>query len=433
MTQRERDRLVALKKAKKKLITQKQAGEEIGVSERQVRRMLKGLRERGDRSVVHGLRGRRSNRKVSTEVRKQIVEILSAEVYRGFGPTLASEYLTKKHGIQMGREALRQLMSEAKLWRPKRRKRVEIHQWRERKARFGEMIQWDTSDHDWLEGRGEKLYLIHMIDDATSRLVARFVRHDSTEENLKLLCTWLERYGRPLAFYTDKASLFRTTEKRRRDRPGEDMDAVEMPPTQIGRALRELQIAGKLAHSPQAKGRVERSFQTAQDRLVKGMRVEGVRTIEQANAYLKREFLPWWEQNCTVQPASTDDAHRALGREHSLVSALSLVQHRKVMNDHTFRFRRKLYRIDQQDVVAGLRGALVRIEKHLDGTMAVRFQGKPLRFVECTLAETVRTSAQPKQVGAATEKPGRKWMQSFTVKDVPSWREIYRSGALNRI
>jgi transposase len=147
-TQRERDRLVALKKAKKKLITQKQAAEEIGVSERRVRRMLRELRQRGDRSVVHGLRGKRSNRRISAESRQQMVEILSTEVYRGFGPTLASEYLRKKHGIQVGREALRKLMSEAKLWRPKSRKMAEIHEWRERKARLGELVQWDTSEHD---------------------------------------------------------------------------------------------------------------------------------------------------------------------------------------------------------------------------------------------------------------------------------------------
>src|SRR5262249_5233057 len=148
------------------------------------------------------------------------------------------------------------------------------------------LVQWDTSDHDWLEGRGEKLYLIAMIDDATSRLFGRFVRSDSTEENMKLLWSYLERFGRPLASYTDKARMFRTAEKRKRDERGVDEDAVEMPPTQIGRALRELGITWIAAHSPQAKGRVERNFGTAQDRLVKGMRVAGVTTIEQANAYL---------------------------------------------------------------------------------------------------------------------------------------------------
>ena len=151
-------------------------------------------------------------------------------------------------------------------------------------------MQWDTSEHDWLEGRGEKLYLIAMIDDATSRLFARFVRHDSTEENMKLLWSYLEKFGRPLSFYTDKASLFQTAEKRKRDEPGVEKDPVEMPPTQIGRALRELGITWIAAHSPQAKGRVERNFGTAQDRLVKGMRVAGVKTIEQANEYLTQRL-----------------------------------------------------------------------------------------------------------------------------------------------
>ena len=163
-----------------------------------------------------------------------------------------------------------------------------MHVWRPRRSRCGELVQWDTSEHDWLEGRGEKLYLIAMIDDATSRLFARFVRHDSTEENMRLLWSYLEKFGRPVAFYTDKASLFRTAEKRKRDEPGVDKDPVEMPPTQIGRGLRELGITWIAAHSPQAKGRVERNFETAQDRLVKGMRVAGVKTLEQANQYLEQ-------------------------------------------------------------------------------------------------------------------------------------------------
>jgi len=203
------------------------------------------------------------------------IRILSREVYRGFGPTLASEYLSQRHQIHIGREALRKLMIEAGLWRGQQRQPEEIHAWRPRRSSRGEMVQWDTSEHEWLEGRGPKLYLIHMIDDATSELTARFVEHDSTEENMRLLWSYLERHGRPVSFYTDKASLFHTAEKRRRDRPGELVDAVQMPPTQIGRALRELGIAWIAAHSPQAKGRVERSFQTAQDRLVKGLRVAG--------------------------------------------------------------------------------------------------------------------------------------------------------------
>src|SRR5690348_13002709 len=200
------------------------------------------------------------------------------------------------------------------LWRARGQKVEKVHQWRPRRSRFGELVQWDTSEHEWLEGRGEKLYLIAMVDDATSRLCARFVRHDSTEENMKLLWSYLEKYGRPVAFYTDKASLFQTAEKRKRDEPGVEKDPVEMPPTQIGRALRELDITWIAAHSPQAKGRVERNFATAQDRLVKGMRVAGVKTIEEANRYLAEDYLVWWERELTVEPASADDAHRPLGR-----------------------------------------------------------------------------------------------------------------------
>src|SRR6202521_4357798 len=177
MTQAERDRLVTLKKAKKKLITQGEAAEELGVSTRQVKRLLRAMKERGDKAVVHGLRGKPSNRRIEEKIEQQAVKILSAPVYEGFGPTLAAEYLGKKHGIEASKETVRQWMIGGKLWRAKSEKVKQFHGWRPRRSRFGELVQWDTSEHDWLEGRGEKLYLIAMIDDATSQLLARFVRH----------------------------------------------------------------------------------------------------------------------------------------------------------------------------------------------------------------------------------------------------------------
>ena len=269
MTQADRDRLETLRKVKKRLITQVEAAAELELSVRQVRRLVYALKKRGDKAVIHGLRGKPSSRRIEESVRKAAVKILSADVYKGFGPTLASEYLSSKHGIEASKETVRQWMMDGKLWHANEQKVNAVHLWRPRRSRFGELVQWDTSEHDWLEGRGEKLYLIAMIDDATSRLFARFVRHDTTEENMKLLQSYLEKFGRPLAFYTDKASIFRTAEKRKRDEPGVDKDPVEMPPTQIGRALQELGIVWIAAHSPQAKGRVERNFGTAQDRLVK--------------------------------------------------------------------------------------------------------------------------------------------------------------------
>jgi hypothetical protein len=274
MTQKERDRLVALRKAQKGLIAQRQAATELSVSERQIRRLLRLLKKRGDKAVIHASRGRPSNRKLDEAVERRAIEILRQEVYRGFGPTLAAEYLAKKHKLQVGRETLRGWMVKAKLWHAKKKRVEKIHTWRQRRSRCGELVQWDTSEHAWLEGRGPKLYLISMIDDASSRLLARFVEHDSTEENMRLLWSYLEQYGRPLSFYTDKATLFANLPKTRRGEVA-GQDCEELPPTQIGRALQELGIEWIAAHSPQAKGRVERGFGTMQDRLVKGLRVAG--------------------------------------------------------------------------------------------------------------------------------------------------------------
>ncbi len=241
MTQRDRDRLVVLKKAQKKLITQRQAAAELEMTARQVRRLLRRLKKEGDKAVIHRLRGRPSNRKTDEKTREDIVRILSGEVYHGFGPTRAGEYLARKHAIPIGREALRQIRMSAGLWRRRKRKVEAVHQWRKRRSCRGELVQWDTSTHDWLESRGETIYLIHMIDDATSELTALFVRHDSTAANMCVLRLYLERQGRPLAFYTDKASLFQTAPKNSRE-PQAPRDAADLPPTQIGRALRELSI-----------------------------------------------------------------------------------------------------------------------------------------------------------------------------------------------
>jgi hypothetical protein len=296
------------------------------------------------------------------------------------------------------------------------------------------MVQWDTSEHAWLEGRGEKLYLIHMIDDATSELTARFVRHDSTEENMRLLWSYLERHGRPVAFYTDKASLFLTTERRLRDRPAERVDPVSLPPTQIGRALRELGIGWIAAHSPQAKGRIERSFGTAQDRLVKGLRVAGASTLEQANRYLEKEFLPWWNQHLVVIAASPIDAHRLLGEEHALDASLSLVDTRQVANDYTIRFDRKIYQIAREHVRAGLRGANVRVEARLDGSIAVRFGHQYLRISVCQpqpkLAPPARHPARSKP-GRSSEAWRRSQQALFQSKTV-LWRAAKDDRTLTR-
>ena len=429
MTQAERDRLVALKKAKKKLITQKQAAEEIGVTERQVRRLLRKLRRKGDQAVIHELRGRPSNRKLPEELEQRAITVLSDPLYRGFGPTLAAEYLEQKHKMAVSKETLRQWMVKAGLWKAGRRRVAEVHEWRPRRSRCGELVQWDTSTHDWLEGRGERIYLISMIDDASSRLFARFVRHDTSEENRRLLWSYLERWGRPLAFYTDKAGMFQVSVKSKRQEQREGLDRQPMPPTQIARALGELGIIWIPAHSPQAKGRIERQFLTAQDRLVKGMRVASVCDLEAANAYLENEYLPWWNETLTVEPDTAEDAHRPLGKEHNLKAVLSHVEPRQVTNDYTIRWDGKFYQIDRRDVKAGMRKAWVRVEQRLDGTIAVRFQDQYVTVRRCAqpIREfQLRAAAVKSPEHAAKPKPKSQWMANFSLRSGSSPRQAVR-------
>lgn len=429
MTQAERDRLVTLKKAKQKKITQVEAAKELDVWPRHVGRLLAALKQKGDKAIIHGLKGKRSNRAICEATKERAIAILSKPVYEGFGPTLAMEYLQKKHEINVSKETVRKWMKEAGLWRAKKKKAEKLHPRRERRSCFGELVQWDTSPHDWLEGRGEELNLIAMIDDATSRLLARFVRHDSTEENMQLLWTYLEKNGRPRAFYTDKASLFHTTEKRKRDEPGVDKDPVEMPPTQIGRALQELGIVWIAAHSAQAKGRVERNFETAQDRLVKGLRVAGAKTLEQANEYLEKEYLPWWQETLIVEPAREEDAHRALSPGTNLAGILSHVETRTVDDGYTIRVNGKRYQVAKEQMTAGMRKAKVRVEWRLDGSLAVRYQERYLSVELCQ--EPVRAPRPESKPKPVRHKPARgsDWNKNFELKKAPPlWKAAQASG-----
>lgn len=240
----------------------------------------------------------------------------------------------------------------------------------------------------------------------------------------------MKKFGRPIAFYTDKASLFQTAEKRKRDEPGVDQDAVEMPPTQMGRALHELGITRIAAHSPQAKGRVERNFETAQDRLVKGMRVAGVKTIQQANEYLTNDYLVWWERELTVEAANGDDAHRGLEKSHNLAASLSHVEMRQVRNDYTLRWDGKLYQIERQAITTGLRGGNVRVEKRLDGSLAVRYGERYLPVTECAVADKPKARLAAKPTKTPRVRPaGSEWNKNFDLKKAPKvWQAAQASG-----
>ena len=338
MNTKERDRLKVLHELKQGHFTQGAAAQQLGVTDRWVRKLLVRVKKEGDGGIVHRLRGRASNRRLAESLRAKVLKLVKAK-YGDFGPTLACEYLAKEHAVEVSKETLRQWMMAAGLRRGKRRQVEEVHVWRQRRSCRGELVQWDTSEHDWLEGRGPRLYLVAMIDDASSQAYARFVERDSTEENLRVLWGYLEGWGRPVEFYTDKSSLFTV------NRPVLEAadEAVKEELTQIGRGLRELGIGWIPAHSPQAKGRIERFFGTAQDRLVKGLRLARAETLPAAQTYLEQEYLPHWNQTFTVLPASSTDAHRPLRAEHELKSILSVVEERIVTSDYTIRYQGKIY------------------------------------------------------------------------------------------
>jgi Homeodomain-like domain len=421
MGQRERDRLKVLHEANNRRITQRQAAEQLGITERQVRRLIARLRVVGDRAVIHGLRGRPSNRRVDPRIERRAVAELTKRECRDFGPTYAAEHLTKRLGIEVGKDTVRKWMISAGLWRSRQRACVEVHSWRQRRACFGELVQWDTSVHDWLEGRGKRLYLVALIDDATSHLFARFVRHDSTEENLRVLWQYLELHGRPLEFYTDKASLFEVAPKLQ-----DQWEGQQLPLTQITRALVELGIGRISAHSPQAKGRVERCFATAQDRLVKGLRLRRATTLEQANEYLESEFLPEWNQRFTVRPANSTDAHRPLGAEHQLTAILSHVEQRTIANDYTLQFRGQRYQIAKANVQVGMRGQKIRVEARLDGSLAFRYQGQYVTAALCSEAPHQQPQKSSQPVRKDHNRGGRsRWMKDFHLQDSPAvWQSV---------
>jgi predicted DNA-binding protein (UPF0251 family) len=331
LNEKERDRLKVLHEVEQGHLKQRQAAEQLRMSERGFRKLLRRFRKSKDSAVVHGLRGRRSNREIGAETATKAVEAVKRE-YRDFGPTLAAEYLGKDLNIGLSRETLRQLLIREGLWKAKTQKISEVHVWRPRRSCAGELVQWDTSVHAWLEQRGpDRMYLIALIDDASSQLFARFVPADSSEQHRRVLGAYVGRYGRPQAAYTDKASLFQPALAPgwKEEEPGPKSE------TQIGRAFRELGIEWIAAHSPQAKGRVERCFGTLQDRLVKGLRRAGAETLESANEYLEREFLKEWNERFTVQPASEVNAHRPMTETLCLESILSHVEQRQVTNDYT--------------------------------------------------------------------------------------------------
>jgi transposase len=423
MSQEERDRLDWLKRARDEKMTQREAAERMRVSERWVRKLLKRMKREGDHVVVHGLRGRASNRKLAPRLQTQVIEILKQPDWHDFGPTFASEQLAKRHGIQLSDETLRRWMITAGLWKSKSRKLQAIHCWRPRRSAFGELVQWDTSEHDWLEGRGEPVrYLVRLIDDASSWSWGRFVERDATPFNMGVLWEYLDKHGRMVEVYTDRDSMFAVPP---RDGEGEEERVQADRLTQMGRALRELGIGWIPAYSPQAKGRVERSFFTDQDRLVKLLRLEKISTRQAANEFLEKHYWPEWNARFARPVTDFSNQHRDLG-QLELAAILCHAEQRVIGNDYTFSFAGRRYQIARDHAQAGMRHQRLRVELWLNGELHARYQQQYLNIAECGARVSAPEPAVRKPVRKDYNAGGKStWMQGFFNRPSPPlWKAI---------
>jgi hypothetical protein len=342
----------------------------LAITARQVGRLLIRYREDGGTGLIHKGRGRSSNHQVSAGVREYALELVRTR-YADFGPTLAIEMLLDKHGIKVGRETLRTWMVKAGMWLSRKQRRS-FHQPRLRRESYGELVQIDGSDHRWFEDRGEGCTLLVFIDDATSRLMQlRFVPSESTDSYFEALGTYLASHGCPVAFYSDKHSVFKVNKPDAKGGSGM---------TQFGRALAELNIEIICANSSQAKGRVERANRTLQDRLVKELRLENVCDMDAGNAFLP-EFLVRYNKHFAVQPFKPEDLHRSLNVAGSrLNEILCHREQRHVSQQLSIAYDRKQIILERSDLADDLGGKYVDLYHFPDGRLEVRWKGVSLPY-----------------------------------------------------
>jgi transposase len=414
LSEKERDRLKLVQEVEHGFISMKDAAQAAGISYRQIKRTISRFRAEGDKGLVHRLRGRPSNRRTPKASLEKAAEIIR-ERYSGFGPVLAAEKL-QEHGIDLSRETVRRQMIAEGLWEP--RKRRDRHRSRrERRRCFGDMVQMDGSHHDWLEGRGARMVLIAMIDDATNRVIARFFPSESMEGLMGVMRIWLETFGRPRAIYADRHSLWVSVAGRAGDRH-------ECDSTQLRRALRELGIDFITARSPQGKGRVERLFKTLQDRLVKEMRLDGIDNIDDANRFLEERYLPAHNTRFAVIPVSRADAHRRVGRALNLDLILCARHERVVANDYTVSWRSRVFQIGRP-ALPGMRGGKVSVAEKQDGTIEILFRGRKVLWKELdsrTYKSTKRHPAPRGRMVRSAHPPSPKSSKPWIPPPDHPWR-----------
>jgi len=381
MSRKELRRLPVIHKVMEKRLTQVKAAEMLDLSDRQIRRIICRIETDGDSAIVHGNRGKESPFKLSEERIGKIMGIVEKRYY-DFGPTFAAEKLLECEKLKISKEKLRQLMISHDTAYPRKKKKGKIHQWRERKHCRGEMTQMDGSDHDWLEGRGPRLELMGYVDDASGRIFGRFYEYEGTYSAMDSFRKYIAIYGIPFSFYVDRHSAYKTTRQSNLD---EDLQG-EFAKTQFARSLGELDVKIIFARSPQAKGRIERLFETLQDRLVKELRLANVSTLDQANVFLEA-YLPKHNARFEIKPFKKTNLHRSVPKHLNLNEIFCIKEYRSIGNDYSFRWKNRHFIIPKPSIT--MKKQRVCVLESFDGTVSAKLNGKTLEILEVTQKDLI--------------------------------------------
>jgi transposase len=386
MSQKEIDRLEIIKKIESKELKVEEGAELIGISERQTYRVLKKVKEEGSKGIIHKLRGKKSNRGYPEELKEKVIRIYRGS-YSDYGPSLFTEQLVENHNISLDHETIRRWLRAKAITTSMRKKRPHRRK-RERRSCCGEMLQFDGSHHDWFEGRGAECCLLNCVDDSTGKVYLRFAVSENTQDVLLTLWEYVTSYGIPRSIYTDRYKIYK----------------AEGQLTDFGRAMKELNVETIYAHSPQAKGRVERVNRTLQDRLIKALRQEGISNIAEANKYVQKKFIKKYNQRFAVNLESPDIHRQTDG--YDLKNIFCYKTSRKVRNDYTINLAGGYIQLLKGESPLPRPGQIVIISRWLNGQLHIYFNGQELRYTHLS------------------EKPGKKGYKLHKVPKEHPWRRF---------
>lgn len=413
LSMKETERIAIMDNLVAKRIKQKHASLQLGISVRQVQRMVKRYKRTGILGLIHQSRGRVGNRAMKQEKKNNIV-LLIKQQYSDFGPTLTAEKLFERDGIRVSEEKIRLLMIEEGLWKTKQRKQVVIHTYRQRRSCVGELIQLDGSPHRWFEERANPCTLLAYIDDATSRIMdGEFADYEGTFTLFSATEHYLQVYGKPLSLYVDKHSTYRINRQATIEEELKDF----LPQSQFGRAMEQLRIELICANSPQAKGRVERLFETLQDRLVKELRLAGISTKEEGTKYFREIYIPKHNAKFAVPPKDSANAHRVLLPSDDLMRIFTVQTNRVISKALVVHYKNTRYQLDTTGAYRYLlQNQNILVEENRKGILVFRHKNGVIPYT--TIGEVIR---QPKVVQVASAKSFQERQVYIQTKD--PWTE----------